>query len=197
MPYYKNATTPIVFNGVNWSAAEYGFPYDNVTGIVEVAPIRAMLERAVELVGKPVSEARAFYLGANTLTEGKNRARFEKATAELGIALAHQHAATLQDWQAGYAKAQEHDFLIVGSYSGITDWDADAARRLHADGFQVGVLSFSAKLLGGEPALLPEFETGRAAFAKNTNTQMPKTTTEGLKMLADGKCDLPRSLRKC
>ena len=37
-PYFKDSATPFVFCGVNWTAEEYGFPYSNVTGIVEVVP---------------------------------------------------------------------------------------------------------------------------------------------------------------
>jgi len=83
--YFKDADVPFVFCGVNWTADEYGFPYSNVTGIVEVAPIGPMLEEAVEMTGG----ARATYIGAATLTEKKNLARFEQAAAELGIELEH------------------------------------------------------------------------------------------------------------
>jgi ABC-type uncharacterized transport system substrate-binding protein len=41
--YYRDADTPFVFSGVNWTVKEYGFPYSNVTGIIEVAPLEAML----------------------------------------------------------------------------------------------------------------------------------------------------------
>lgn len=37
MPYYKDAELPFVFCGINWDASIYGFPYKNVTGMIEVA----------------------------------------------------------------------------------------------------------------------------------------------------------------
>ena len=43
-PYYKNAKLPFVFCGLNWDAAIYGFPADNITGMVEVA----MLEPTID-----------------------------------------------------------------------------------------------------------------------------------------------------
>jgi hypothetical protein len=64
-PYFKDHAIPIVFAGVNWTAREYGFPYTNVTGIVEVAPIQPMLLKARDIA----AGTRAFYLGADTLTE--------------------------------------------------------------------------------------------------------------------------------
>jgi hypothetical protein len=46
--YYRDANTPFVFSGVNWTVKEYGFPYSNVTGIIEVAPLEAMLTHAIK-----------------------------------------------------------------------------------------------------------------------------------------------------
>jgi ABC-type uncharacterized transport system substrate-binding protein len=46
--YYRDAATPFVFSGVNWTVKEYGFPYSNVTGIIEVAPLEAMLTHAIK-----------------------------------------------------------------------------------------------------------------------------------------------------
>lgn len=36
VPYYKGSKLPFVFCGVNGDAEVYGFPYRNITGIVEV-----------------------------------------------------------------------------------------------------------------------------------------------------------------
>jgi hypothetical protein len=44
--HYKDSKLPFVFCGVNWTISEYGFPYSNVTGIIEVAPLKPMLEQA-------------------------------------------------------------------------------------------------------------------------------------------------------
>jgi hypothetical protein len=49
--YYRDANTPFVFSGVNWTVKEYGFPYSNVTGIIEVAPLEAMLTHAIKEKG--------------------------------------------------------------------------------------------------------------------------------------------------
>jgi hypothetical protein len=106
---------------VNWSAAEYGFPYTNVTGIVEVAPIRPMLEAAITTAGP----GRAFYLGADTLTERKNLARFEETASEVGLGLDSRLVATSAEWIQAHKEAQRsHAFLVLGSHSGIADWEA-------------------------------------------------------------------------
>ena len=66
--YCRDAAMPFVFSGVNWTVKEYGFPYSNVTGIIEVAPLEAMLTHAIKYSG---GAKKAIYLGADTLTEQK------------------------------------------------------------------------------------------------------------------------------
>lgn len=124
-PYFKDAVLPFVFSGVNWTADEYGFPYSNVTGIVEVAPIGAMLEQARDISGAGRS---ALYIGAKTLTEGKNAGRFLAATAELGMELDVRLVTTTGGWLDAYRSGQRHDFIVLGSNSGINDWDPDRVR---------------------------------------------------------------------
>ena len=125
-PYYRDRDTPFVFCGVNWTVSEYGFPYRNVTGIVEIAPIRPMLKRALKMTG---NARRAFYLGAETLTETKNLKRFQKIAQELGIALDHALVPTIEEWVQGYRAAQAYDFVILGSKGGINDWDDHQAEQ--------------------------------------------------------------------
>ena len=119
LPYYKNADTPFVFNGINWSIKEYDLPFSNTTGIVEVAPIEPMLKRAASITGGRT----ALYLGADTLTEKKNFSRVKNASDKLGFKLDAKLAPTMQEWMQAYKSADEYDFIIVGSDSGIDDWD--------------------------------------------------------------------------
>lgn len=123
--YYRDHDLPFVFNGVNWSVEKYGFPYSNVTGMIEVAPIDSMLERARDVTP---SFNRAFYLGANTLTEQKNLKRFQDAAARHGLELDFALTGTLVEWIEGYRQAQNSDLVIMGSNAGINDWDPEVAR---------------------------------------------------------------------
>jgi len=120
--HYKDHEIPFVFCGVNWTAEEYGFPYSNVTGMVEVAPIYPLLEKVKDLIP---DAKRAIYIGADTVTEKKNLARVEKALGKYGIHLDSALADTMHDWLNSYTSAQQYDFIIVGSKSGIHDWDKE------------------------------------------------------------------------
>jgi ABC-type uncharacterized transport system substrate-binding protein len=120
--HFKDHEIPFVFCGINWTADEYGFPYSNVTGMVEVAPIYPLLEKVKDLIP---DAKRAIYLGADTVTEKKNLDRFEKALGKYDIHLDSALADTMHDWLNSYTRAQQYDFIIVGSNSGIHDWNSE------------------------------------------------------------------------
>ena len=120
LPYYKNHQMPFVFSGINWSIKEYKLPFSNTTGIIEVAPIEPMLKRAASISGGK----RAMYLGAKTLTEEKNFVRVKEAADRLGFEITSTLVPTMAQWISNYHNTDEFDFLIMGSNSGIDDWDA-------------------------------------------------------------------------
>ncbi len=120
MPNFRETKLPVVFCGVNWTADEYGFPYSNVTGIVEVAPVKPMLTEAIKSMG---GSRQAWYIGAATPTEEKNARRFRQAASEAGLDITVRLAETVDDWLRAYSDAQQNaGLLIVGSSSGIPDW---------------------------------------------------------------------------
>lgn len=120
-PYYKDALLPFVFCGINWTVKEYGFPYRNVTGMIEVAPVQAMVDEARVLVG---GASRVLYIGADTATERKNSARIRKAVEKRGLQFDEQLAGSTAAWVDAYRKGQDYDFIIVGSNAGINDWNS-------------------------------------------------------------------------
>ena len=126
-PFYKDHVIPFVFCGINWTVKEYGFPYSNVTGMIEVAPIHPLFEKAKALLPK---HKNGFYLGANTLTEHKNLTRFEETAARHGVQLIHRLVSTQTAWLEAFYEAQQYDFVILGSNSGINDWDAEEMHEI-------------------------------------------------------------------
>jgi ABC-type uncharacterized transport system substrate-binding protein len=125
-PYFKNHKIPFVFCGINWNVDEYDFPYSNTTGMVEVAPIDATFETVREIQGY---SNRSIYIAANTLTEKKNLKRFQHAAKKYGVLLQYRLVNSTKEWMDAYQKAQEFDFIIIGSNSGINDWDDQAVKQ--------------------------------------------------------------------
>jgi len=123
VPYKDRIKTPIVFSGINWTVEEYGFPFPNVTGIVEVAPIEPMLSKAMRFS----NGHSAIYLGAQTLSEEKNFMRIELGAKKLGIDIEKRLVSTFDEWIDEFNQSQYADFVVMGSNSGILDWDEDKA----------------------------------------------------------------------
>ena len=120
VPYFKGGKLPVVFSGINWTVEEYGFPAANVTGMVEVAPIRPMLMWAQRLTEQGT---RGFYLGSDTLTEVKDLKHLVKVADDLNISISSALVNDREAWQSAFKEAEEADFIILGSTAGINDWD--------------------------------------------------------------------------
>ena len=118
-PYFKDATLPIVFCGLNWTAEEYGYPYNNATGIVEIAPIVPLLKNIQHSLGNVKN---AVYLSSDVITEHKDFKRYEKEYRERGLNLTPVFVSSMSDWKKAYIKAQNANFIIINNKAGINDW---------------------------------------------------------------------------
>jgi ABC-type uncharacterized transport system substrate-binding protein len=123
VPYYKNARTPFVFCGVNYSVEAYGFPFSNVTGMVELPP-------AVKLIYSLKHFARITkvgYLAADTLTERKDGSYTKRDVREVFV---ERYVKTFSQWKREFDRLQDEvDVLIVGNNGGIKGWNDNEARR--------------------------------------------------------------------
>ena len=122
VPYYKDADIPFVFCGVNWTVDQYGYPFSNVTGMIEVAAIDPMFDKAASISGKI---KHAYYIGADTLTESKNLNRFEAAARKNNIKLTGRLVKNINGWINAYKEAQQADLVILGSNAGTLNWDSE------------------------------------------------------------------------
>lgn len=122
-PYYKGRGVPVVFCGLNWDASVYGFPARNVTGMVEVAPVRQLIDwLSAHAKGK-----RLGYLGADVLSETKELGYYREV---LGIRFADgSMVKTFAEWKDAYRRLQKSsDMLILLSMVGVRDWSDSGAR---------------------------------------------------------------------
>ncbi len=122
--YYKNSKLPFVFCGINWTAEIYGYPYDNVTGMVEVAPIIPLLniiKKAIPTVTKGV------YISADVVTEHKDFDHYKQEYDKKNITLKAIFVTSMAQWKTAYIKAQSADFIILNNFAGINDWDPEQA----------------------------------------------------------------------
>lgn len=125
MPYLKNAAIPVVFCGVNWSVEPYGYPYRNVTGMIEVAPIQPLMQEARALL--PHARQLAF-LTADVPTQRKEVERLQKVAADHGFTLNAHFVGDFDAWRISFDQAQTADLVVLGNPAGIAGWDEAAAR---------------------------------------------------------------------
>lgn len=124
---YKDSSIPFVFAGVNWTAEVYGFPYKNVTGMVEVAPILPLLQ----VIKKSVKNVKqGVYISSDVITEHKDYVQYKKVYAKKGVKLSSMFVKTMKQWKAAYIRAQSADFIIINNNAGIIDWDAAFALKI-------------------------------------------------------------------
>jgi len=132
MPYYKNADLPIVFCGLNWDTSEYGFPYDNTTGMVEID----MMPQVIKQLGRYAQGSRIGFIGDNTLTSKKN---IQNHSDILNIKYDHIYLAdSFEEWKRMYLELQDKvDMAILINNAGISDWDQETAIKFVEDNTRI------------------------------------------------------------
>ncbi|MCB1760934.1 MAG: hypothetical protein KDI68_14280 [Gammaproteobacteria bacterium] len=124
-PNYKDAGLPFVFCGVNWDASGYGYPYANVTGMVEVSGAKEL----VDLLKGFAKGSRVAFLAEDTLTERKEA---ENYRSKLNIDVQPTYVTSFAEWKQKFNEIQEQaDILIHGNMAGVKDFNA-AEAEAHA-----------------------------------------------------------------
>jgi ABC-type uncharacterized transport system substrate-binding protein len=126
---YKDAKVPFVFCGVNWDAAKYGLPYTNATGMLEVAPVKEL----VQTLRAHAKGPRIGYLSVDTETERIEAPAYAKV---LGAPFtAKVLAKTYAEWKAAFLEMQgTTDMIMFGNTTGLKGFDEkDAAAFILAN----------------------------------------------------------------
>ena len=122
VPYFENEDLPFVVCGINWDASDYGLPFSNVTGMVEVDPIR----EETEIMSRLSRGGRLGFLGRESYYTEKI---VQFSGEELGI---HYDlvllAENFEQWKNAYLRMQkEADMLILSSPVGLKGFDREDA----------------------------------------------------------------------
>ena len=121
---YKNVNLPFVFMGVNWSGDQYGYPYDNVTGQIEVDLAKELI---LELT-KYAKGTRVGFISGDTLTDKKTLNFYQN---NLGLKFEKiQLVNTFNEWKNAYTTLQDEvDVILFLNNAGIKNWnDVEAAK---------------------------------------------------------------------
>lgn len=123
VPYLRSGKIPVVFCGVNWDASVYGYPTENITGMLEVT----MLKEGHAMLSRFAKGKRVAYLAAQSESEVKNLDIYNKRHFE--GALNGYLVRTFDEFTAAFDVAQQqYDMLILGGNGGIQGWDDRTAQ---------------------------------------------------------------------
>lgn len=122
MKYFRDASIPVVFCGLNWDASHYGAPYSNTTGMIEVS----LTTQLVNLLQDYNSGQRIGYLAVDVATARKEAYYVHKL---LGISMIKKYVKTYAEWLAAYKTLQNRcDVLVLDNNAGIPDWNHEQAK---------------------------------------------------------------------
>ena len=123
-PYYKDANLPFVFCGVNHNTKAYGYPYKNVTGMIEISPINKLIyslkhfNRAQKIV----------LLNGDEISDRKDAESYAEL---MELPFDQIHVSNFNQWELEYARIQNnYDILIIGNNASIKGWDDAAAMKV-------------------------------------------------------------------
>jgi len=123
-PYYKNAALPFVFCGVNHSTDAYGYPYKNVTGMVEVAPTPKLI---YSLKHFNRAEKIALLIGSS-LTDKKDAAYYSRV---IKLPFDTFHVNDFDEWKIAFTRIQEnYDLMLMGNTASVKGWNDAAAEKV-------------------------------------------------------------------
>jgi len=124
VPFYKNTKLPIVFCGVNWDASDYGFPTENITGMIEVQ----LIDQILATLKKYARGNRIGFIKGDDLSARKEAAFYEK---RFNIKIDKRFVKKYSEWERAYLDLQKKaDMVLVGNTESIPDWDPVAAKQL-------------------------------------------------------------------
>lgn len=138
VPFYNNTSLPVVFCGVNWSAAQYNLG-SNVTGMLEVLPLRECLAEVI--VNYPETK-NMVVLSENSLSEQNNRALLDTLYRSLGMEVTYSLAGDFETWKKMFLEANENADLIYAPTNGaVKGWNDSIAKEFIEENISVPVVT--------------------------------------------------------
>lgn len=106
-PYFKDNDLPFVFCGVNWDASHYGFPAQNVTGMIEVS----LIPNLIDSLKTYAKGDQIGLLGADNISNRKE-AEYYKSTHNLQLEK-EVFVNTFEEWKQEYVTMQNEVDMII------------------------------------------------------------------------------------
>jgi ABC-type uncharacterized transport system substrate-binding protein len=170
VPFFNNSSLPVVFCGVNWSAEQYG-PGSNITGMLEVLPLRECLG---EVISNYPETKRLVVLSENSLSEQNNRLLLDTLYRNLGLEVTYKLADDFETWEAMFLEANnDADLIYMPTNGAIKNWDNNYAREIIENNIKIPVVTC-------DDFMMPYAVFGLTKVAKEQGVWAAKTAMEVL-----------------
>lgn len=124
VPHLQQTGIPIVFCGVNWSAEDYDLG-DNVTGMLEVLPLRQCI---AAMKKRNPGMSTITVLSENTRSEIRNTLLLDTLYRNQGLIPEYRLVDHFDQWQDAFLEASESsDLIYLPTNGGIRNWDRERA----------------------------------------------------------------------
>ena len=108
-PSFQGNDLPIVFCGVNWSADKYDIAECNITGILEILPVRELIQTM-----RPYEPGlkRLLVLNENTTTSRKTKPILDTLIGNLGLEATQELVDDFESWKSAFIKGNDSADMV-------------------------------------------------------------------------------------
>ncbi len=121
VPWFKGKQIPVVFCGVNWSAKQYGLPVENITGMLEVLPLKQNLQIILNYYP---GIKNLVVLSEQSLSEEKNKEILDTLYKKIGFSVTYYFVENFSDWKEKFIEANGNsDIIYLPTNGAIKNWN--------------------------------------------------------------------------
>ena len=125
IPYFRDSKLPIVFCGINWSAAQYDLSQLNITGILEILPVKQSME-TMKMYDPSIKNV--LVLNENTTTSRKTKPILDTLLGGIGLEVSQELVDDFERWKEVFTDAnRNYDIIYLQTRGAIRDWDHEEA----------------------------------------------------------------------
>ncbi len=138
-PHFKESDIPVIFCGVNWSADEYDLPESQITGMLEVLPLRENLQIIKKYYPKG---QKLLVLTENSSSAKKNKVLLDTLFTHVGFEPDYALVDDFEQWKEQFKAANDSfDVIYLPTNGSISNWDKQAAKKFVAQHIKIPVIT--------------------------------------------------------
>ncbi len=127
-PNFHDNPLPIVFCGVNWTADQYDLSHLNITGILELLPVK---ESLLSLQSYYPTMQKLLVLNENTTTSRKTKPLLDDLLSGIGFTVQQALVDDFAGWISAFIDGNENfDVIYLQTRGAIKNWDHEEAVRI-------------------------------------------------------------------